>query len=204
MRFVLTYDGLLPSSGSPSDKHNIRVQIHRQLKRQWDVDPCLTSIRNEKPLSPRRPNESSDLRQLEKLSTYELVRFSCGSFCFIPLVTKNLHLTCSLDITFLRPEEPGQLIRHGGDIDNRIKILFDGLRVPRENEVSAFSTGEGEEPFYCLLEDDSLVTGLQVRTERLLVPLEPPATSSVRLVMTVVVRPTRITFLNVPFLSDWP
>jgi hypothetical protein len=205
MRFVLTYDGLLPSSGDPSDKHNVRVQIHPQLKRQWEVDGCLASIVNAKPPPPPEPNELGITKLLRRMTELEKpIKLQRGLFCFVPLVTKRLNLTCFLDITFLRPEEPGQLIRHGGDIDNRIKTLLDSLRVPDENEVSKFSPEPGQDPFYCLLEDDCLVTGLQVKTERLLVPPKPTPVSEVRLVIAVTVRPTEINLLNTPFLGEWP
>src|ERR1019366_1365691 len=53
----------------------------------------------------------------------------CGGR-FVPLVSKTGGFTCSLDILFLRRDNPGYLIASGGDIDNRIKVLLDGLRMP--------------------------------------------------------------------------
>jgi hypothetical protein len=38
--------------------------------------------------------------------------------------------SCSIDILFLHRDAPGRIVRSGGDIDNRIKVLFDALRVP--------------------------------------------------------------------------
>ncbi len=63
------------------------------------------------------------------------------------------------------------MIQQGGDIDNRVKTLFDALRVPDEKQIEKFVPAEGEVPFFCLLQDDVLVTGFSVKTERL---LEPP------------------------------
>jgi hypothetical protein len=37
-----------------------------------------------------------------------------------------------LKITLLRPEEPGAIILQSGDIDNRLKTLFDALSVPAQ------------------------------------------------------------------------
>jgi hypothetical protein len=73
---------------------------------------------------------------------------------------------------FLRRDHPGNLIRHGGDIDNRIKVLFDGLRIPQEcSELPDDAKPESEDdPFFCLLEDDELITEVKVTTDRLLVP----------------------------------
>jgi hypothetical protein len=70
---------------------------------------------------------------------------------------------------FLRRDIPGSAIG-AGDLDNRIKTLIDTLRRPlnankaRGNEMPA----EGEDPFYCLLEDDRLVSHLEVETDTLL------------------------------------
>jgi len=46
---------------------------------------------------------------------------------FLPLVRQSLSLVCKLDILFLRKEEPGGIITQSGDIDNRLKTLFDGI-----------------------------------------------------------------------------
>ena len=78
-----------------------------------------------------------------------------------------------LQILFLRPSDPGQLIGHEGDLDNRLKSLFDGLRMP--SGVSELpdnaQPGPNEPPFFCLLQDDALVTGFSVVTDRLLIPV---------------------------------
>lgn len=64
------------------------------------------------------------------------------------------------------------MILQGGDIDNRIKTLFDALQIPDDcNEVDG-APEEGEDPFFCLLQNDSLVTELSVVTDRLLTPLK--------------------------------
>jgi hypothetical protein len=80
---------------------------------------------------------------------------------FLPLISEYFGLTCSLDILFLRRDAPGQLIQSGGDIDNRIKVLLDGLRMPKSVEECKEVPKEGENPFFCLLEDDSLITKIR-------------------------------------------
>jgi hypothetical protein len=83
-------------------------------------------------------------------------------------------LACSLDILFLRRDSPGNLVRSGGDIDNRINTLFDALRRPENGEeVAGFPPGPNEDPFFCLMETDSLVTEVSVITDRLLLPQAP-------------------------------
>ena len=75
------------------------------------------------------------------------------------------------DILFLRRDAPGGLISSGGDIDNRIKVLFDGLKIPNTvGDLGGFQLETQEDPFYCLLEDDSLITRVSVTTDRLLTP----------------------------------
>jgi len=76
-----------------------------------------------------------------------------------------------LEILFLRRDNPGYLIASGGDIDNRIKVLFDGLRMPNTvAELGGIPLEPDEDPFFCLLEDDNLITSVSVTTDRLLIP----------------------------------
>lgn len=51
-----------------------------------------------------------------------------------------------------------------GDIDNRLKTLFDALRLPNQtNELVGYDNpAPDENPFFCLLEDDSLITHVSV------------------------------------------
>ena len=88
---------------------------------------------------------------------------------FLPLVTSELKLTCWLDILYLRRKKPGELFEHG-DIDNRLKTLIDSLAMPDLNQSYASRTqGTDELPyFYCLLENDRLVSKVTVETDYLL------------------------------------
>lgn|SRR2546425_4871760 len=98
----------------------------------------------------------------------------CG-FRFVPLVRKDSAFSCSLDILFLRRDNPGNLVCSGGDIDNRIKVLFDALRIiDNRSELGTANPipAPGEDPFFCLLEDDNLITDVKITTDRLLVPVQ--------------------------------
>jgi hypothetical protein len=121
---------------------------------------------------------------------------------FSPLITKNNHLECELDITLLRQQSPGQLLGEGGDIDNRLKTLFDALRKPstQEAQQAAIASRNDDDPIHCLLQDDSLVTRVGVETDRLL----RPATEEFDLVaiIQVTIVPTRITFGTINLLSQ--
>ena len=59
------------------------------------------------------------------------------------------------EIFMLRPEVPGAIITQGGDIDNRLKTLFDALRMPQnENELPKDEIpGTDEVPFFWLFPD---------------------------------------------------
>ena len=109
----------------------------------------------------RPPGELSVLRTL-------------GAFQFAPLVAERLHMVAELGITMLRPEPPGSIVTQAGDIDNRLKTLLDSLKMPREPGELPGEAGPmaNETPFFCLLEDDNLITALTIRTDRLLEPAE--------------------------------
>ncbi len=116
-----------------------------------------------------------------------------GEFAFVPLVSAEMNVVAELSITLLRPEPPGGLITQGGDIDNRLKTLFDALTVPRQSNAlpSGVAPTKDESPFFCLLEDDNLITSVSVRTEQLLEPnLDPALTDLSIFIRTRVTRPT--------------
>jgi hypothetical protein len=98
-----------------------------------------------------------------------------------------------LRVMMLRPEAPGRLLQGSGDIDNRLKTLFDALSMPPQD--NALPRGavpeEGETPFFCLLEDDSLVTSVTVQVDQLLEPTTERNFVDLRIdVLTRVTRPT--------------
>jgi hypothetical protein len=84
------------------------------------------------------------------------------------LIGEGHGLSCSLDVLFLRRDCPGGLVKHGGDIDNRIKVLFDALRVPATSELPDVSPSDDENPFYCVVQDDKYIDKLTLTTDRLL------------------------------------
>jgi hypothetical protein len=73
-----------------------------------------------------------------------------GPFHFAPLVSSALgwETIASLEILLLRPTQPGDLINTGGDLDNRMKTLFDALRLPAAGELPKDEMpSEDEMPF---------------------------------------------------------
>jgi hypothetical protein len=124
-----------------------------------------------------------------------------GKGIYLPLIRESLALVCGLDILFLRKDEPGKIIsKSGGDIDNRIKVLFDGLRVTTIEEIRLYDEDNDPNPFYCLLEGDERISELNIRTDRLLTsPNSRP--SLVRLVITVSVKVTEVRQYNSYFIG---
>jgi len=94
-----------------------------------------------------------------------------------------------LSITLLRPGAPGQAL---ADIDNRLKTLVDALKVPKkQGELPPDAVpSEDEDPFFCLLEDDKLLTAIRVETDQLLVPAEESEVVVLIQVRTRIIRPT--------------
>ena len=160
MEFRLVYRGVLRAQSGEhkkNNKHKLRCEFHPQLKELWDHDPL------------------SQLKDLMVTVTSPCCAIEqVGSFQFLPIVSSKIDTVCEIDVLFLRPSPPGQLIFRGGDLDNRIKRLFDGLRVPKLDELPSNAAPSCDKnPFHCLLQDDVLVTGFSVRSDRLLAPADP-------------------------------
>jgi hypothetical protein len=66
---------------------------------------------------------------------------------FVPLVTKEHALRCSLDILLLRPEEDRYIFKQG-DIDGQVKTLFDALSIPENAE--GLSIEQDKNPLFIL------------------------------------------------------
>ena len=179
MHFRLLYQGPLKANGSPIEKHRIRRSFHSQLKSLW-AQPPLAEVGQRLNIDPSKGKSLGIIR---------------GPYLCVPLVCAALELVASLEITLLRPEPPGQVITQGGDIDNRLKTLLDSLQVPKLDQVPpAESPTSEEQPFYCLVEDDNLITSLQVTSDRLLT--RPASANEVILLINVVLEFTHQHFTN--------
>jgi hypothetical protein len=171
MEFRLIYQGPLLSSNRSrvKHKHQIRRKIHRQLKQLWEEHPAINRI----PKTWRHYHDAKENTQEVRSGLDDLVdRYTKHGFRFAPLINPHYGLVCSLEILFLRRGSPGGLIE-ATDIDNRIKTLLDALKVPEHAEELGGATPQREEdPFFCLLSDDALITEIKIVTDRLLVPEE--------------------------------
>lgn len=159
MQFRLVYQGRLPAASRSKtrnrEKHEIRRALHGQLIQLWHADAFLNRFFG------RHPTVS-----VETIAArYE----RCG-YKFVPLIGELFgDVACALDILFLRRDRPGDLVHGGGDLDNRMKVLFDALRVPQNcDELPKSRPQDDEDPLFCLLEDDKWITELSITTDRLL------------------------------------
>jgi hypothetical protein len=188
MKFTLIYDGDLPASANRSKTTHvsrIRDQFHDQLADLWESHIVLRQLARtartrpnpgagylvgREPIwsPPVLPEYNDPIPPLMPGQTDLCAPIQVpNSAAYLPLIRKSLNLACAVDILFLRHEDPGSLILQGGDIDGRIKTLFDALRMPSEDEERAGGIPTAT-PLYCLLESDSLISDLSVRTGQLL------------------------------------
>ena len=211
MKFRLTYEGDMFGASQrktrAGHKHEIRRALHPQLKQLWaanrylreseiEIDPKKHKSAKRIP-SSRTPWGSSAKRG--PMAQVLADRYENFGYRFVPLVRGDLSVTCSIDILFLRRDVPGAVIK-SGDIDNRLKTFLDALRMPRSaGELGGANPRRGENPFYCLLEDDSLITRVALETDVLLDPLKKQDVNKVRLVVTVDVRPYIVHMDNLCF-----
>jgi hypothetical protein len=172
VEFTLYYRGPLSAKrkGNALEKHNLRRHFHRQLKELWNQPPLnqhfdLIDPKFEPPPDPRTRaivvagGKKPDLKE------------EVGAYTYTSVVSEKIALVADLTITFLRPGPPGGLRDKYGDLDNRIKNLLDGLKIPNDKNVLKNVSTEGDpDPLYCLLEDDSLITRLDIKSDRLLEP----------------------------------
>lgn len=191
MEFRLAYKGELKSNGSPKHKHEIRRVLHAQLKQLWSSQPYLKGALWAHPQHGYHvPNKLLRDRLAEQWARL--------GYNFVPLVTVDLSLACGLDILFLRPSMPGELMK-SGDIDGRMKTLFDALRMPDTlSELGGYTAPQSDEkPFYCLLQDDKLITHLSITTDALLDPAA--GTNDAHLIISVNLKPVNQGWHNINF-----
>jgi hypothetical protein len=207
MEFRLTYEGrLLASNVGGRDekparkeyKQGVRKQFHAQLKRLFEITPFLNTGEASGPSLEGYAETSLPKYDKEAIAA----KHAHYGFNFLPLVTEELRLSCWLDILFLRRQPLGDVLQQG-DIDNRLKTLFDCLQVPDANQgYDELMPDANEKPFYCLLENDRLISKISVETDRLLQDLprpHPRDDNDARLIITVRLQPYELTFGNILF-----
>jgi len=196
MHFRLTYDGVLFAHRDGAvlpqrslHVHDIRRIFHRQLKKLWRDHPVLSN---------QEYNKSG------VVGAQPIQDFIEDGFRWRPLASKTDGLICGVDILMLREGRPGRAIQ---DVDNRLKTIFDALRKAKGPAELGSGTTSGlripvkdEDPFYVVVEDDSLITHVSVTTDNLLEPVpDVKQTDGVRLVLNVTIRPYHVHMDNLAF-----
>jgi len=178
MEFRLLYEGeLLPSSNTKrraAEKHIIRRAFHPQLRRLWEVKPLLRHLADNRGFlrSPEVYHHSNLVRTPEERFEIGIKtlgkEWSRAGFDLVPLVLPEFALQCSLDILLLRPEEE-RFIFTQGDIDGQVKTLLDALRIPDNPEETGHAIpADDEQPLFCLLQNDRLISEIKVTSDQLL------------------------------------
>jgi hypothetical protein len=201
VEFLLRYRGPLPGNKSdPDDKQRVRMALSPQLrelcKRDEFFADCLYPDLLRGQLVGGKLEFNHDVNH--PANDKQFCRVPMSGFEFVPLIHRQNYLACALDITWLRREKPGDIIK-GGDIDNKLKTLFDGMRMPlEEKEVGNQKPSETNERVFCLLDDDSLIFKLSVATFQMLEP-EPlgPRDTDCDLLIHVTASATRRTWGNI-------
>ncbi len=166
VEFKLLYEGPLPTRARAKEKHAIRAALSPQLAELWSAEPILVEAKHNG-LPPGKIVGNRIDRGAHAWGVHSAVPL--GGFQLVPLVTRASGCSCLLDVLFLRPGSPGDLLQSGGDIDNRLKTLFDALRMPCNlPELGGARPATTDNELFCLVEDDALVTKVSIETGRLL------------------------------------
>jgi hypothetical protein len=189
MDFRLTYAGklLAHKDGAMLPErslhiHAVRREFHKQLKTLWTSHPVLKELHDKPPEWHERRIGPPMMKMLKS-----------DGFDWLPIVSKANGLICKLDILMLRAGPPGEVLF---DIDNRLKTIFDALRMAHGADELGVKTKSGkvqpgadEAPCYVLLEDDRLITHLSVTSDKLLEPVPNcQSDQAARLVINVAVQ----------------
>jgi hypothetical protein len=173
VEFRLLYSGNeLVSKGDASQQQVLRRWFHLQLKQLWKSNSQLTRLAVGRGIAdlPEGGNvNEKDTAEAAQVAFFNRMGnlYQRGSFRFVPLIVEDLCLRVSIDILLLRRDQH-PLIKEGGDIDNRLKTLFDAFRVPDTTAGLGGIPGEDEDPFFVLLQDDKLISEIKVSTDNLL------------------------------------
>jgi len=157
LKFTLYYRGPI-GSNKIAHKHAIRRQFHEQMKELWEQHKGLASLSdlNRKTRHKKVPQISSNNRNGD-------------SYNWLYLIGPAHGISCSLEITLLKRGAYGKILRHGGDLDNKLKTLIDALKAPRHKEEHPDGPPmDDENPYFCVMEDDNFIDSIKIKTDRLL------------------------------------
>jgi hypothetical protein len=123
IEFRLIYDGELKSgrSADAKDKQKIRQKLHYQLVNLWNVQQPFKGY--------MAPGPDNALPYIQTVAS----NYERNGIRIAPAVNDLFGTACGLEILFLRVGSPGGIFGDQfADIDNRLKTLFDALKMPHD------------------------------------------------------------------------
>jgi hypothetical protein len=174
VELTLHYDGPLPGSaadGHVQTKNRLRAAFHPQLESFCATDIHFYNIRDLAKLPVARRWVNCEASELDG-DVHGFLRIPLGGVDFTPVVAGGIHgHFAHLEIDLYRRLAPSRILNPQGDLDNRLKVLFDALRVPQDtNEMKGLELQPGTTRCYCLLENDSFITKLVVNSHQFHLP----------------------------------
>lgn len=151
---TLVYQGPLKSNGRAEHKASLREQFSLQLRKVYERDVLNENIRD----------------HVQEKCVKEVAGAK-----FTSLANKIFGLYARIDVTVLSIDNAGIFSTAQGDIDNRLKTLFDALSIPPESQASSVKSTLPDLTV-CLVEDDRLIRDVRVRVGELLLPVEDKST----------------------------
>jgi hypothetical protein len=179
MEFKLRYNGdmLRPQQARDarrSEKHALRLHFHEQLREIWRNDARYSQIN---PLEVGEAVYAGNIWDVQRNAENKIPYFAgtplrgflyqrrLAGYRFVPMVTRVMEADCHLRIALRRPIKPGTIIYSGGDLDGRLKTLFDAFAMPPQQQDLPEGITGNDAPCLCLLESDELITGLSIESE---------------------------------------
>jgi len=177
--FTLQYNGVLVSNQQRGhrveNKRAIRFAIDPFLRTLWAKNPELHRIGAHEGKLTRLRSASwvGNTLRIDPLtggmdgpliwSPFPYV--SVDGLTYIMLVNQLNRWRCNVNIKLLVPDRE----ETQGDLDNRLKTLYDGLRPPHNlGEVGSGGKVPQDGLVFCLVEDDSMLRNRSVEVESLL------------------------------------
>ena len=181
MEVSLQYAGPLSASNRNGAKQRLRAEFSPQLLGFCkSLRPTGSTIAHpfywfSKPIASGYPMTEATIKgnrivwpsPIGMPQTHCFVRL--GNYVVVPIITRGSNLSASVHIHMYRRDDPGGIIM-GGDLDNRLKTLFDALRMPHSLDELPHEDPGPDPRLLCLLEDDSLITEITIETHRLFTP----------------------------------
>src|SRR5271156_6808570 len=123
VKFLLEYDGPLRAATDSDTK------IKNKNELRWRLSSQLGTFfqRGDFSKLPQGRVAHPPIRELEVQGR---------KFKFLPVIWISVPVMCELTIQIKRRENPGGVLTQDGDLDNRVKTIFDALRMPKnESEL---------------------------------------------------------------------